>query len=75
MDTCQKHFTIFNLLHINTAEEKVTEEEIKSMIDEGTENGEVQEVEQDIVDRVFSLGDHRRQHHHEPIAATSYPLT
>ena len=29
---------IFNLLHINTAEEKVTEEEIKSMIDEGTEN-------------------------------------
>ena len=27
------------------------------MIDEGTENGEVQEVEQDIVDRVFSLGD------------------
>lgn len=30
---------IFNLLHINTAEEKVTEEEIKSMIDEGTENG------------------------------------
>lgn len=48
---------IFNLLHINTAEEKVTEEEIKSMIDEGAENGEVQEVEQDIVDRVFSLGD------------------
>ena len=48
---------IFNLLHINTAEEKVTEEEIKSMIEEGAENGEVQEVEQDIVDRVFSLGD------------------
>lgn len=48
---------IFNLLHINTADEKVTEEEIKSMIDEGTESGEVQEVEQDIVDRVFSLGD------------------
>lgn len=48
---------IFNLLRINTADEKVTEEEIKSMIDEGTENGEVQEVEQDIVDRVFSLGD------------------
>ena len=46
---------IFNLLHINTAEEKVTEEEIKSMIDEGTENGEVQEVEQDIVDLVIIL--------------------
>lgn len=45
------------LLGINTSGEKVTEEEIKSMIDEGTESGEVQEVEQDIVDRVFSLGD------------------
>ena len=32
---------IFNLLHINTAEEKVTEEEIKSMMEEGAENGEV----------------------------------
>lgn len=48
---------IFSLLNIDTNSEKVTEEEIKSMIDEGTENGEVQEVEQDIVDRVFSLGD------------------
>ena len=48
---------IFSLLNINTSSEKVTEEEIKSMIDEGTESGEVQEVEQDIVDRVFSLGD------------------
>lgn len=48
---------VFNLLHINTEAEKVTEEEIRSMIDEGTESGEVQEVEQEIVDRVFSLGD------------------
>ena len=48
---------IFNLLHINTAEEKVTEEEIRSMIDEGTENGEVQEVEQDIMERALALGD------------------
>ena len=48
---------IFSLLNIDTNGEKVTEEEIKSMIDEGTESGEVQEVEQDIVDRVFSLGD------------------
>lgn len=48
---------IFNILSINTSNEKVTEEEIKSMIDEGTESGEVQEVEQEIVDRVFSLGD------------------
>ena len=48
---------IFSLLDINIHSEKVTEAEIKSMIDEGTENGEVQEVEQDIVERVFSLGD------------------
>ena len=48
---------VLNLLHINTTAEKVTEEEIRSMIDEGTESGEVQEVEQEIVDRVFSLGD------------------
>ncbi|MBQ8672762.1 MAG: HlyC/CorC family transporter [Bacteroides sp.] len=48
---------IFKLMDINTSSEKITEEEIKSMIDEGTENGEVQEVEQEIVDRVFSLGD------------------
>lgn len=40
-------------------ESKVTEEEIKSMIAEGTEDGEVQEMEQDIVERVFSLGDRK----------------
>ena len=39
--------------HNNT----VTEEEIKSMINDSTEDGEIQEVEQDRVDRVFSLGD------------------
>lgn len=48
---------IFNLLKIKAPSEKITEEEIKSMIDEGTANGEVQVVEQEIVDRVFSLGD------------------
>lgn len=36
---------------------KVTEEEIKAIIQEGTEGGEVQEIEQDIVERVFHLGD------------------
>ncbi|MFZ1675747.1 MAG: hemolysin family protein [Saprospiraceae bacterium] len=36
---------------------KVTEEEIKAIIKEGTEEGEVQEIEQDIVNRVFSVGD------------------
>lgn len=38
-------------------ESKVTEEEIRAMIQEGRDDGEVQEVEQDIVERVFSLGD------------------
>jgi putative hemolysin len=36
---------------------KVTEEEIKAIVHEGYEGGEVQEVEQDIVERVFHLGD------------------
>ncbi len=36
---------------------KVTEEEIKAIVHEGFEGGEVQEVEQDIVERVFHLGD------------------
>jgi putative hemolysin len=48
---------VFNLLNIKEEESKVTEEEIKSMIREGTEDGEVQQVEQDIMERVFSLGD------------------
>jgi len=38
-------------------ESKVTEEEIKSMIQESTEGGEIQEIEQDIVERVFEMGD------------------
>lgn len=36
---------------------KVTEEEIKAIVKEGYDFGEVQEVEQDIVERVFNLGD------------------
>ncbi len=38
-------------------ENKVTEEEIKAIIREGVDDGEVQEVEHDIMERVFSLGD------------------
>lgn len=48
---------MFNLLGLKEAESKVTEEEIKSIVQEGKEDGEVQEVEQDIVERVFLLGD------------------
>lgn len=46
------------LTGINSIEEnKVTEEEIKAIVKEGFDGGEVQEVEQDIVERVFNLGD------------------
>ena len=40
-----------------TEENKVTEDEIKAIVKEGFDVGEVQEVEQDIVERVFNLGD------------------
>jgi putative hemolysin len=49
---------IVNLMGIKPSEEnKVTEEEIKAIVKEGFDVGEVQEVEQDIVERVFNLGD------------------
>lgn len=45
------------LFHLENAGSKVTEEEIRSIIQEGADDGEVREVEQEIVGRVFSLGD------------------
>jgi putative hemolysin len=52
--------SILNILKIKpTADGKVTEEEIKAIIKEGTEGGEVQEIEQDIVERVFHIGDRK----------------
>ena len=51
---------LLNVLQIKpTADGKVTEEEIKAIIKEGTEGGEVQEIEQDIVERVFHIGDRK----------------
>lgn len=47
------------ILRIQPQDAKVTEDEIKSMIAEGHEDGEVQDMEQDIVERVFSLGDRK----------------
>ena len=44
-------------LGIKERESKVTEDEIKSIIEEGKDEGEVSPVEQDIVERVFTLGD------------------
>jgi putative hemolysin len=49
---------VISLLGIKPANDgKITEEEIRSIIDEGTRHGEVQELEREIVDRVFILGD------------------
>ncbi|HYG15127.1 MAG TPA: hemolysin family protein [Bacteroidia bacterium] len=42
-----------------SADSKVTEEEIKAIVQEGAEGGEIQEIEQDIVERVFTMGDRR----------------
>jgi putative hemolysin len=51
---------LLNILQIKpSADGKVTEEEIKAIIKEGTEGGEVQEIEQDIVERVFHIGDRK----------------
>ena len=49
---------MMKLLGLNkSGENKITEEEIKAIIQESTAEGEIQEVEQDIVERVFNLGD------------------
>ncbi len=51
---------LLKILNIKpTADGKVTEDEIKAIIKEGTEVGEVQEIEQDIVERVFHIGDRK----------------
>ncbi|MEM1394300.1 MAG: hemolysin family protein [Cyanobacteria bacterium P01_D01_bin.116] len=49
---------IVRLLGIKpNTEPQITEEEIKVLIEQGTEEGTFEEVEQDMVERVFRLGD------------------
>lgn len=48
---------IITVFKIRPAENAVTEEEIKAIINEGTENGAIEEKEQEIIERVFHLGD------------------
>jgi len=49
---------IFRLLNVRTTHDNhVTEEEIKAIISEGTEQGTIEEAEQEIIERVFHLGD------------------
>lgn len=50
---------VLRVFNITPVEVKVTEEEIRAMVEEGARGGIVQEVEQDIVERVFHLGDRR----------------
>jgi len=48
-------FRIFNIK--KSKDDAVTEEEIKTLITEGTEAGTIDEAEQQIIERVFHLGD------------------
>ena len=48
-------FRLFNIKR--SSDSQVTEEEIKAMINEGSELGAIEEEEKDIIERVFHLGD------------------
>jgi putative hemolysin len=50
---------VLGLLRIKEKDGIVTEEEIKSIIADSTSVGEIQEIEEDIVKRVFALGDRK----------------
>ncbi len=50
---------IVKLLGLKDKDNNVTEEEIKSLIQDGTDSGEVKKVEQDIMERALVLGDLR----------------
>ncbi len=48
---------LMKLFKIDTRDNQVTEEEIKAIINEGTEHGALEATEQEIIERVFHLGD------------------
>ncbi|MDB5232557.1 MAG: HlyC/CorC family transporter [Chitinophagaceae bacterium] len=48
---------LVKLMGIKRNDTQVTEEEIKAIISEGTEHGAIEEAEQEIIERVFHLGD------------------
>lgn len=50
---------LVRLLGVKDSDNHVTEADIRSILQEGTESGEVKKVEQDIVERVFLMGDHK----------------
>lgn len=53
----QSNNLLIRLFNIKKNEGQVTEEEIKAIISEGTEQGTIEEAEQEIIERVFHLGD------------------
>jgi len=48
---------IVKILNIKNKDFNVTEEEIKAIINEGTEQGTIEEAEKEIIERIFHLGD------------------
>ncbi|MBC7569468.1 MAG: HlyC/CorC family transporter [Spirosoma sp.] len=50
---------LIKILGIKPDESIVTEDEIKSLVQEGTSGGSIEEIEQEIVQNVFLLGDRR----------------
>ena len=49
---------VVSLMNLQESQEsKVTEEEVKAVMKESLSDGEIEEVEHDIVERVFNLGD------------------
>ena len=53
--TSNLFFSIFKIT--TSSDSAVTEDEIKAIINEGTEQGAIDEAEQEIIERVFHLGD------------------
>lgn len=49
--------TLTQLFKVQSNSSQVTEDEIKAIINEGTEQGTIEEAEQEIIERVFRLGD------------------
>ena len=48
---------IVNIFNIHADSNQVTEDEIKAVVNEGTEQGAIEEVEQEMIHRVFHLND------------------
>lgn len=48
---------LVRLFNIRTKDNQVTEEEIKAVVNEGTEQGAIEEAEQEMIHRVFHLND------------------